>query len=106
MPSLAALAALTAVISQAVMSYPLMDMLLKIPELSTYAHVYNITGGIVEINPLFTKRFNYDEDKRNYTFLAPTNAVSSINSTNLRQYMPNPLNRPGLRFLMPSSRTS
>ncbi|PYI03598.1 hypothetical protein BO78DRAFT_409778 [Aspergillus sclerotiicarbonarius CBS 121057] len=54
---------------------PLMDTLLLIPELSTYAHVYNMTGGIVEINPLFTKRYNYDEDRRNYTFLAPTNAA-------------------------------
>lgn len=54
-----------------------MDTLLEIPELSTYAHVYNMTGGIVEINPMFTKRFNYDTDTRNYTFLAPTNAVSS-----------------------------
>ncbi|PYH48564.1 fasciclin domain-containing protein [Aspergillus saccharolyticus JOP 1030-1] len=57
------------------MASPLMDTLLEIPELSTYAHVYNMTGGIVEINPMFTKRFNYDEDKRNYTFLAPTNAA-------------------------------
>ncbi|KAL4738857.1 Fasciclin-domain-containing protein [Aspergillus similis] len=55
------------------MATPLMDTLLKIPALSTYAHVYNMTGGIVEINPMFTKRFNYDEDRRNYTFLAPTN---------------------------------
>ncbi|KAL4947981.1 Fasciclin-domain-containing protein [Aspergillus filifer] len=55
------------------MASPLMDTLLDISALSTYAHVYNMTGGIVEINPMFTKRFNYDEDKRNYTFLAPTN---------------------------------
>ncbi|KAJ9338198.1 hypothetical protein DTO027B5_350 [Paecilomyces variotii] len=76
MPSLAAIAAVIAVmINRAVTASPLMDMLLEVPELSTYAHVYNMTGGIVEINPLFTKRFNYDEDKRNYTFLAPTNAA-------------------------------
>lgn len=85
MPSLAAIAALIAVIiSPAVTASPLMDMLLEVPELSTYAHVYNMTGGIVEINPLFTKRFNYDEDKRNYTFLAPTNAVSPMDSGNLQ----------------------
>ncbi|RDW76868.1 fasciclin domain-containing protein [Aspergillus mulundensis] len=55
------------------MASPLMDSLLGIPSLSTYAHVFNRTGGVVEINPMFTKRFNYDEDQRNYTFLAPTN---------------------------------
>ncbi|KAL4937423.1 hypothetical protein BDV06DRAFT_232592 [Aspergillus oleicola] len=66
-------AAFAALISRPIMASPLMDTLLEIPALSTYAHVYNMTGGIVEINPMFTKRFNYDEDKRNYTFLAPTN---------------------------------
>ncbi|KAL4899846.1 hypothetical protein BDW74DRAFT_183336 [Aspergillus multicolor] len=55
------------------MASPLMDSLLGVPSLSTYAHVFNMTGGIDEINPMFTKRFNYDTDKRNYTFLAPTN---------------------------------
>ncbi|KAL3473358.1 FAS1 domain-containing protein [Aspergillus californicus] len=55
------------------MASPLMDTLLEIPALSMYAHVYNMTGGIDEINPMFTKRFNNDEDKRNYTLLAPTN---------------------------------
>lgn len=106
MPSLAAIAALITVISQAATASLLMDMLLKVPELSTYAHVYNMTGGIVEINPLFTKRFNYEEDKRNYTFLAPTNAVSFMDSGNLRLQKLNQLNRPGLRSLMPSSRSS
>ncbi|PWY83828.1 FAS1 domain-containing protein [Aspergillus sclerotioniger CBS 115572] len=70
------IAALSAIITH-ILASPLMDTFLQIPELSTYAHVYNLTGGIVEINPLFTKRYNYDEDKRNYTFLAPTNAAWS-----------------------------
>lgn len=68
-------AALAAILVQLVAASPLMDTLLQIPDLSTYAEVYNLTGGIVEINPLFLKRYNYDEDKRNYTFLAPTNNV-------------------------------
>ena len=75
MSFLTAIAALTAAMSQAVVASPLMDRFLEVPELSTYAHVYNMTGGIEEINPMFTKRFNYDEDKRNYTFLAPKNTV-------------------------------
>ncbi|KAL4736693.1 hypothetical protein BDV11DRAFT_207431 [Aspergillus similis] len=33
-----------------------------------------MTGGIMENNPMFSKRSN--EDKRSYTFLAPTNQVS------------------------------
>ncbi|KAL3249554.1 hypothetical protein ABHI18_011519 [Aspergillus niger] len=66
-------AALAAIVIQLATASPLMDTLLQIPDLSTYAEVYNLTGGIVEINPLFLKRYNYDEDKRNYTFLAPTN---------------------------------
>lgn len=69
-------AALAAIVIQLATASPLMDTLLQIPDLSTYAEVYNLTGGIVEINPLFLKRYNYDEDKRNYTFLAPTNDVS------------------------------
>ncbi|KAL4788960.1 Fasciclin-domain-containing protein [Aspergillus venezuelensis] len=75
MVSFAVVAALAALVSRAALASPLMDTLLGIPALSTYAHVYNMTGGIVEINPMFTKRFNYDEDKRNYTFLAPTNTA-------------------------------
>lgn len=75
MHSSALITGLAAVWGQAVSASPLMDMLLEIPELSTYAHVYNMTGGVQEINPMFAKRFNYDEDTRNYTFLAPTNAV-------------------------------
>ncbi|OJJ78176.1 hypothetical protein ASPBRDRAFT_114615 [Aspergillus brasiliensis CBS 101740] len=73
MTILPTIAALAANIISSVIASPLMDTLLQIPELSTYAEVYNLTGGIVEINPLLTKRYNYDEDKRNYTFLAPTN---------------------------------
>ncbi|GAT28113.1 hypothetical protein RIB2604_02501880 [Aspergillus luchuensis] len=73
MAVLVTVAALAAIASQLVTASPLMDTLLLIPDLSTYAEVYNLTGGIVEINPLFLKRYNYDEDKRNYTFLAPTN---------------------------------
>ncbi|GKZ94747.1 hypothetical protein AnigIFM59636_008473 [Aspergillus niger] len=72
-PILFTVAALAAIVIQSVTASPLMDTLLQIPDLSTYAEVYNLTGGIVEINPLFLKRYNYDEDKRNYTFLAPTN---------------------------------
>ncbi|RAK80205.1 fasciclin domain-containing protein [Aspergillus fijiensis CBS 313.89] len=75
MLSLPAIAALAAILTKVAVAAPLMDTLLEIPELSTYAHVYNMTGGIVEINPMFTKRFNYDTDTRNYTFLAPTNAA-------------------------------
>ncbi|RAH76014.1 FAS1 domain-containing protein [Aspergillus japonicus CBS 114.51] len=75
MLALPAIAAVAAILTNAVVAAPLMDTLLEIPELSTYAHVYNRTGGIVEINPMFTKRFNYDTDTRNYTFLAPTNAA-------------------------------
>ncbi|PYI18954.1 FAS1 domain-containing protein [Aspergillus violaceofuscus CBS 115571] len=75
MLALAAIAAVAAILTNAAVAAPLMDTLLEIPELSTYAHVYNRTGGIVEINPMFTKRFNYDTDTRNYTFLAPTNAA-------------------------------
>ncbi|KAL3436393.1 FAS1 domain-containing protein [Aspergillus tetrazonus] len=71
--SFAAVAALAALMTRSTIASPLMDTLLTIPALSTYAHVYNMTGGIVEINPMFTKRFNNDEDKRNYTLLAPTN---------------------------------
>lgn len=82
--SLELVAGVAAVISQAVMASPLIDMLLKVPELSTYAQVYNITGGIVEINPLFAKCFNYDGDKRNCTFLAPTNDVSFADFGSLR----------------------
>lgn len=100
MPLLTVFAALTAAMSQVAMASPLMDLLLKVPELSTYAYVYNMTGGIDEINPMFTKRFNYDEDKRNYTFLAPTNTVSSTGSSYLRLQRPNQLSRPGLRFPM------
>lgn len=74
--SFAAIAALTTILPRSTMAAPLMDTLLEIPALSTYAQVYNMTGGVVEINPMFTKRFNDDEDKRNYTFLAPTNEVS------------------------------
>ncbi|KAL4745048.1 hypothetical protein BDW72DRAFT_211803 [Aspergillus terricola var. indicus] len=74
--SFAAFAALAALITRSTMASPLIDTLLTIPALSTYAHVCNMTGGIVEINPMFTKRFNYDEDKRNYTFLVPTNENS------------------------------
>ncbi|GLA03425.1 hypothetical protein AnigIFM60653_003044 [Aspergillus niger] len=73
MAILLTVAALAALVIQSVAASPLMDTLLQIPDLSTYAEVYNLTGGIVEINPLFLKRYNYDEDKRNYTFLAPTN---------------------------------
>ncbi|GAQ44599.1 hypothetical protein AtubIFM57143_005123 [Aspergillus tubingensis] len=73
MATIITVAALAATIVQLVTASPLMDTLLQIPDLSTYAEVYNLTGGIVEINPLFLKRYNYDEDKRNYTFLAPTN---------------------------------
>ncbi|KAL4967607.1 fasciclin domain-containing protein [Aspergillus stella-maris] len=73
MISFTVIAAYAVLLCRAVMASPLIDMLLEIPALSTYAHVYNMTGGIVETNPMFTKRFNYDEDKRNYTFLAPTN---------------------------------
>ena len=75
MATIITVAALAATIVQLVTASPLMDTLLQIPDLSTYAEVYNLTGGIVEINPLFLKRYNYDEDKRNYTFLAPTNNV-------------------------------
>ncbi|XRM42670.1 hypothetical protein ABZX51_005879 [Aspergillus tubingensis] len=71
--TLVTVAALAAIVIHLVTASPLMDTLLQIPDLSTYAEVYNLTGGIVEINPLFLKRYNYDEDKRNYTFLAPTN---------------------------------
>lgn len=78
MAVLVTVAALAAIASQLVTASPLMDTLLLIPDLSTYAEVYNLTGGIVEINPLFLKRYNYDEDKRNYTFLAPTNDVSVL----------------------------
>ncbi|KAL4807474.1 FAS1 domain-containing protein [Aspergillus unguis] len=66
-------AVLVGLMARSTMASPLMDTLLQIPELSTYAQVYNMTGGIVEINPMFTKRFNKDEDHRNYTFLAPNN---------------------------------
>lgn len=75
--TLVTVAALAAIVIHLVTASPLMDTLLQIPDLSTYAEVYNLTGGIVEINPLFLKRYNYDEDKRNYTFLAPTNDVRS-----------------------------
>ncbi|PWY82747.1 Fasciclin-domain-containing protein [Aspergillus eucalypticola CBS 122712] len=71
--TLVTVAALAAIVIHLVTASPLMDTLLQVPDLSTYAEVYNLTGGIVEINPLFLKRYNYDEDKRNYTFLAPTN---------------------------------
>ncbi|RAL08904.1 uncharacterized protein BO97DRAFT_428004 [Aspergillus homomorphus CBS 101889] len=51
---------------------PFMDTLLDIPALSVYAQVYNLTGGIVQINLMLSERFSYDYE-RNYTFLAPTN---------------------------------
>lgn len=83
--SFGAVAALAALMTRSTIASPLMDTLLTISALSTYAHVYNMTGGIVEINPMFTKRFNNDEDKRNYTFLAPTNEVSLFTDLTHRQ---------------------
>lgn len=93
-------AALAAILVQQVTASPLMDTLLQIPDLSTYAEVYNLTGGIVEINPLFLKRYNYDEDKRNYTFLAPTNDVrpSSTCQPIAERHLTSQTHRHGPRF--------
>lgn len=101
-------AALAAIVIQLATASPLMDTLLQIPDLSTYAEVYNLTGGIVEINPLFLKRYNYDEDKRNYTFLAPTNDVSFHPSCQIiaHRRLTSQTHRHGPRFPTPSSQLS
>lgn len=108
MAILLTVAALAALVIQSVAASPLMDTLLQIPDLSTYAEVYNLTGGIVEINPLFLKRYNYDEDKRNYTFLAPTNDVSFHPSCQIiaDRHLTSQMHRHGPRLPTPSSQLS